>query len=309
MLGEMPISSRGHEFDVAIVGGGPAGLAAGMYLARFLHSVIVVDAGDARAKLIPKSHNCPGFPEGVGGSELLGRLKAQAQRYGAGVVDGRVAGAKKRDGTFVLTTTFGTIRARRVVLATGIVDKAPAIEGLEEAVAAGTVRLCPVCDAYEAVGKRIGVVGPEHLALKEALFLKEYSGQVTLLANYPEDISDAARGMASAGGIEIWDTVEDLVARATGFGVVMADGAPMRELDVVYPAMGSDVRSELAAALGAECDAQGYVLVSRHLETSTAGLYAIGDVAEGLNQIAVAFGHAATAATHIHNALQSRPES
>ncbi|MEV8641428.1 NAD(P)/FAD-dependent oxidoreductase [Mesorhizobium ciceri] len=309
MLGEMPISSRGHEFDVAIVGGGPAGLAAGMYLARFLHSVIVVDAGDARAKLIPKSHNCPGFPDGVSGSELLGRLKAQAQRYGAGVVDGRVAGAKKRDGTFVLTTTFGTIRAKRVVLATGIVDKAPAIEGLEEAVAAGTVRLCPVCDAYEAVGKRIGVVGPEHLALKEALFLKEYSGQVTLLANYPEDISDAARGMASAGGIEIWDTVEDLVARATGFGVVMPDGAPMRELDVVYPAMGSDVRSELAVALGAECDAQGYVLVSRHLETSTAGLYAIGDVAEGLNQIAVAFGHAATAATHIHNALQSRPES
>ncbi|RVA21346.1 FAD-binding protein, partial [Mesorhizobium sp. M7A.F.Ca.US.001.01.1.1] len=78
----MPISSRGHEFDVAIVGGGPAGLAAGMYLARFLHSVIVVDAGDARAKLIPKSHNCPGFPDGVSGSELLGRLKAQAQRYG-----------------------------------------------------------------------------------------------------------------------------------------------------------------------------------------------------------------------------------
>ncbi|WP_348629545.1 FAD-dependent oxidoreductase [Mesorhizobium sp. M7A.F.Ca.MR.245.00.0.0] len=59
----MPSSSSGHVFDVAIVGGGPAGLAAGMYLARFLRSVILVDAGDARAKLIPKSHNCPGFPE------------------------------------------------------------------------------------------------------------------------------------------------------------------------------------------------------------------------------------------------------
>jgi thioredoxin reductase (NADPH) len=63
MLGAMPSSSSGHVFDVAIVGGGPAGLAAGMYLARFLRSVILVDAGDARAKLIPKSHNCPGFPE------------------------------------------------------------------------------------------------------------------------------------------------------------------------------------------------------------------------------------------------------
>lgn len=158
-------------------------------------------------------------------------------------MDGRVAGAEKRDGTFLLTTTFGTIRAQRMVLATGIVDKAPAIEELEEAVAAGTVRLCPVCDAYEAVGKRIGVVGPVHLALKEALFLKEYSGQATcspaIRRIFPRTLAAWPRQASSNLGHR-----RESGRGATGFDVVMADGAPMRDVDVVYPAMGSDVRSE-----------------------------------------------------------------
>src|SRR5687767_12748417 len=84
----------------------------------------------------------------------------------------------------------------------------------------------------------------------------------------------------------------------------MGDGLPARQLDVVYPAMGGDVRSELAINLGADCDQEGYILVGTHLETSVAGLYSIGDVAKALNQIAVGFGHAALAATHIHNDLR-----
>ncbi|MEZ2328988.1 NAD(P)/FAD-dependent oxidoreductase [Mesorhizobium sp. RCC_202] len=307
-LGAMPSTSSKQVFDVAIVGGGPAGLAAATYLARFLRSVVSFDAGDARAKLIPKSHNCPGFPHGINGEELLGRQRAQARLYGASVVDGCVRHAEKREGLFVLTTTCGIVLASRVILATGIVDKAPPIEGLQQAIAAGIVKLCPVCDAYEARGSRLGVVGPEHLAVKEALFLKEYGSHVALLANYPDDVSQAARDVAMAGGVEIWDTVDDVVRRRTGFDVVMAEGGSVRNIDMLYPSMGCDVRSELAVALGANCDAEGYVLVNRHLETSTPGLYAIGDVAEGLNQIAVAFGHAATAATHIHNDLRDCAE-
>ncbi|MER9454685.1 NAD(P)/FAD-dependent oxidoreductase [Mesorhizobium sp. M0478] len=251
-----PSFSGAQVFDVAIVGGGPAGLAAAMYLARFLRSVISLDAGHARAKLIPKSRNCPGFPDGISGEELLGRLRAQAQLYGASLVHGCVGHAEKREGFFVLTTTCGIVQARRVILATGIVDKAPPIERLEEAIATGIVRLCPVCDAYEARGSRIGVVGPEHLAVREALFLKGYGSQVALLANNQDDVSEAARGAALAGGVEIWDAVDDLIPRRTGFDVVMAEGAPMRNIDVVYPSMGSDVRSGLAVALGANCDAE-----------------------------------------------------
>lgn len=295
--------------DVAIVGAGPAGLAAAVYLARFLRSVVVFDAGDARAKLIPRTRNCPGFPEGIAGKDLLTRLNEQSKAYGTDIVDACVDSVERINGSFILTTTAGVVHASRVILATGVVDKAPAIAGLDRAIAAGTVRLCPVCDAYEALGQRIAVVGPERSALKEALFLRDYSSQVCIISNYPEDVSEITRAGALAAGIEIWDLVDDLVARASGFDVVMADGTPARQIDVVYPSMGCDVRSELAAKLGADCDEEGYVLVGQHLETSVPGLYAIGDVAKALNQIAVGFGHAALAAAHIHNTLRETSTS
>jgi thioredoxin reductase (NADPH) len=274
-------------FDVAIVGGGPAGLTAALYLARFLRSVVVFDAGDARANLIPKTHNCPGFPDGISGEELLVRLRVQARKYGARIVDSCVRGAKKRNGSFLLTTELGVVAAERVILATGVVDKAPAISGLQDAISAGFVRLCPVCDGYEARGQRIGIIGPEQHALQEARFLKHYSPHVAILANYPHDVSDTIRANAAAAEIEIWDTVDDLVLRNHGFDVVMANGASARKIDIVYASMSCDVRSELAMALGADCDTEGYVLVDERLETSMPGLYAVGDVAKALNQIAV----------------------
>ncbi|RVD66743.1 NAD(P)/FAD-dependent oxidoreductase [Mesorhizobium sp. M7A.F.Ca.ET.027.03.2.1] len=298
-------SCIGQRFDVAVVGAGPAGLAAAVYLARFLRSVVVFDAGDARALLIPRTRNCPGFPEGIAGKDLLQRLGRQAKAHGVVIGQARVEGLDKRGRWFRLRTPSGITTASRVILATGIVDKAPAIKSLAQAIANGSVRLCPVCDAYEARGKRLGVVGNEHLALKEALFLKDYSPHVAMLFNYPEDVSRAIRDRAARAGIAIWDRVDDLIPRPPGIMVEMASGAPARELDVIYPSMGCDVRSELATALGADCDETGYVRVGENLESSVPGLYAIGDVAAGLNQIAVAFGQAALAATHIHKTFRS----
>lgn len=292
--------------DVAVVGAGPAGLAAAVYLARFLRSVIIFDTGDGRAKLIPKTYNCPGFPDGISGEDLLVRLREQVKAYATDIVQDKVERLERTEEAFTLTTAGGVMRASYVVLATGVIDKAPTIVGLREAIAARTVRLCPVCDAYEAAGHRIAVAGPERLALKEALFLRHYSPFVCILSNRPADISQTTRLVAGAAGIEIWDIVDDLVPRGSGLDVVMADGSPSRQIDVLYASMGCDVRSELAAGAGAHCDEDGYILVGPHSETSVQGLYAIGDVAKALNQIAVGFGHAALAATHIHNALSAR---
>jgi thioredoxin reductase (NADPH) len=302
----MITASADRYYDVAIVGGGPAGLAAAVYLARFLRSVVVFDAGDARAKLISKTHNCPGFPGGISGDELLGRLFEQATAYGAEIVATGVEEVERHADTFILRTQFGSLQAAYVVLATGIVDKAPAIPDLHGLIRAGSVRLCPVCDAYEVKGQRIGVVGPEQVALKEALFLRDYSPHVAILANYPEDISEMTRRDAWAKGIAICDVVDDLVIRDGKLEVVMADGSLPSELDVIYCAMGGEVRSELGTGLGADHDEEGYLLVGPHLETTVPGLYAIGDLAKALNQIAVGFGQAALAASHIHNALRDR---
>jgi thioredoxin reductase (NADPH) len=294
----------GQNFDVGIVGAGPAGLAAATYLARFMRSVVVFDAGDARARLIPRTHNCPGFPEGIAGEELLERLRSQASAHGAVIARARVEGLEKRGPAFHIRTHSGSTTASRIILATGIVDRAPPIEGLPKAIANGSLRLCPVCDAYEARGKRIGVLGSDEAALAEALFLRDYSPHVVMLFTNPADVSQWVRGRAAQADIEIWDCADDLVPRDGRFTVAMADETPARQLDIIYPAMGCDVRSELASALGADRDADGYVIVGRNLESSVSGLYAIGDMAKGLNQIAVGFGHAALASSHIHKTFR-----
>lgn len=290
--------------DAAIVGGGPAGLAAAVYLGRFLRSSLVFDSGEARAKLIPRTHNCPGFPDGVTGEELLSRLRKQATTYGAQFVAATVERIERQGEHFVLSTGAETFEARCLILATGIVDKMPPLPGLEDAIASGTVRLCPICDAYEAQGKRIGIIGPDELALREAIFLKDYSPHVTLLFRDGDEISGTVRQEAAARQIEVLDRVERVVPRDDSFEIMTSADAPPRAFDLLYPSMGCNVRSELAVSLGAACDEDGYVAVDEHLQTTVPGLFAIGDLAKALNQIAVGFGHAALASTHIHNILR-----
>lgn len=297
-------TASARTYDVAIVGGGPAGLTASIYLARFLRSVVVLDAGQPRADLIPLSRNCPGYPDGISGKELLRRLRSQASGYGSEIVQASVLSIERRDDCFALSTHSVSVNASFVILATGLVDRTPEISGLREGIAAGIVGLCPVCDGYEARRKRVGVVGQGEAALKEAQFLLTYSSDVFILARSAADIDPAVREQAAIEGIGIWDVGEVKVADGKLL-VSMPDGS-LRDLDMLYSAMGCRVRSELASQVGAECDRHGYVRVGTHLETSVPGLYAIGDVVQALNQLAVGFGHAAIAATDIHNALRDR---
>ncbi|MEJ7747409.1 MAG: NAD(P)/FAD-dependent oxidoreductase, partial [Luteimonas sp.] len=136
--------------DVLVIGAGPGGLTAATYLARFHRRIAVVDAGKSRARWIPTSHNCPGFPFGVAGPELLEKLRAQAEGYGVEIVAGRIA-KLERDGDqgFCAVADDGTAwRARLVILATGVVDRMPVMPGLEDAIARNVIRLCAVCDGY-----------------------------------------------------------------------------------------------------------------------------------------------------------------
>jgi thioredoxin reductase (NADPH) len=293
-------------YDVAVVGGGPAGLTAAMYLARFLRSVVVFDAGDARANLIPCTRNCPGFPQGIAGEELLRRLRTQAMAAGGEIVKLAVEKLSRAGNRFLIYSADFSVEAHCVVLATGVVDKAPNIAGLQNAVADGVVRLCPVCDAFEARGKRVAVVGPETLAIAEAIFLRGYCRDVAMLFNYPGDISEPVRRRAQCAGIAIFDDVDNLVRKDNLLRIVRADDGPAQDVDILYVAMGCDVRSELVEMVGAQCDEEGYVIVGDDMQTSIPNLYAIGDVTRALNQISVGFGHAATAAADINKKLRCR---
>lgn len=303
-------ADAGAVLDCLIVGAGPGGLTAATYLARFHRDILVVDAGKSRARWIPASHNCPGFPFGVAGSDLLHKFRTQALAYDAPIEQGRI-GKLERQGEgdariFVATADDGRRwRARFVILATGVVDRMPAMEQLEQGIAAHTVRLCAVCDGYEATDQRIAVLAPADDAIRHALFLRSFSSSVTAVRSEPGEPSTQCARLAAEAGIALLPVATALRALADHCDVDTDDGAT-QHFDTLYPVLGSDAQSQLATGLGAAADANGELLVDRTQQTSTDGLYAIGDLVSALNQISVAVGHAAIAASAIHGRLPRR---
>ncbi len=291
--------------DCLVIGGGPAGLTAAVYLARYRRRVLVVDAGASRAGWIPKSRNVPGFPEGIAGRDLLARLREHAERYEVQVVQGCVESLVGSDGAFEARLEGGVLRARKVLLATGARDVAPELPGMEPGLAAGNVRYCPVCDGFETQRQRVAVLGKEVHGLRESLFVAGFDNQVTWLSmGSQQDVPAQDLARLRERGVLIADQVPLHIRCEPGEGVEveMVDGRKL-VFDVLYPALGLLHASELALALGAKAQDDGQLLVDDHLQTSVPGLYAAGDVAAGLNQISVAYGQAAIASTAIHNSL------
>lgn len=308
------VESADEHVDCLIVGAGPAGLTAATYLARYRRRVMVVDSGEPRAALIPRSHNCPGYPDGVTGAELLERMRRHAERYGVAILPGTVVGLAKaddRDSLFVAdwrsATEPGRTRSshsRTVLLATGVVDIEPRLARVERAIREGYVRHCPICDGFEVIGEKIGVIGFGAGALNESLFLRTYSADVTLLTlGEPMDITDEDRQRLDDAGVAVIE--EPIVEVSVGDGKItcLQTASGEHHFDTLYSALGTKVRSDLALALGAAHDEAGALEVDEHQQTSVPGVWAAGDVASSLNQIAVAMGQATIAATAIHNAL------
>ena len=286
-------------YDCLVVGGGPAGLTAALYLARFRRRVLVIDAGKSRAASIPRSHNHPGFADGISGDVLLRTLRTQAEEYGAKIVVGKVLSLERTADGFAADTTIGPVLAARVVMATGITDKCPDIELLDRAAAKEMVRYCPVCDGFEAIDKKIAVYGPWEEAAGKARFLRVYSSDVTLVPTLP---ADTDRKNEEGDFKLATSPAAKILTAADGIDVALADGRAMR-FDVLYPAMGCHVHSDLAIKLGAKSNEVGCLIVDNKQQTTVPGLYAAGDVVSDLHQLVVAEAHAAIAATAIHNSL------
>ena len=287
--------------DCLIIGGGPAGLTAATYLTRFRREACLVDAGESRASLISETHNYPGFA-GISGSDLLRRLREQAVINGARLETGFVRSLARRSGdrAFVASTAQKEIVAKTVILATGLVDECPPIEGFSYDRYTGPVRFCPICDGFEALDKRVGVLGSMATASGKALFMRTYTRDVVVFATdagsarVQQELRD--KGITLAGKPERIERMDKTV-------VVTARGGEHHSLDVLYPALGCTVNSGLAVSLGASSDDIGMIKVDAYQQTNVEGLYAAGDVVTDLHQISVATAHAAIAATHVHNAL------
>jgi thioredoxin reductase (NADPH) len=293
------------SIECLIVGGGPAGLMAAIYLGRFRRRVCLVDTGASRAALIPRSHNVPGFAHGLSGAELIARMSSQLAELDVARVDAEVTALRRHRDGFRASWQGREYDASSAVLACGIVDIHPPFDEWRSAVADGLLRYCPVCDAFEAIGRRIGVIGPLAHAAPKVLFLRGYSQDVTLLATEC-GADEVAKARLSVEAVSVVPA-SDLRLRRKGKRIeAVFDGGLTEEFDVVYAAMGAQVRSRLAMSLDAEHTGESYLRVDDHQRTSVDGLYGIGDVVTDLHQISVAFGHAAVAACTIHNSLPRR---
>lgn len=293
--------------DCIIIGAGPAGLTAAIYLARFHLGIRLFDCGSSRAAQIPRTRNHAGFPEGISGKELLARMLTQAEKYGAVRELAEVESLRLLDDGFGVRVGEREHAARTVLLATGVVNNRPNMprELHDEALARGLLRYCPICDGYEVTDKRIGVIGTGSHGVAEALFLRGYSADITLVAPEAHDLSEADSAKLDEAGIA---RIDGPCGSYAIEGKLLAfDTAGGRlAFNSVYPALGSVIRSGLAIQVGARADANGCLEVDDHQRTSVPGLFAAGDVARGLDQISHAMGEAGVAATTIRNLLAER---
>lgn len=293
------------QIDCMIVGAGPAGLTAAIYLARFRRKVMVVDSGQSRAAYIPVSHNAPGFPNGVSGLHLLDRLREQAAHYGVHVIKAEVSAIELTAGNFYCSVVGNNIVAKTVLIAAGIRDNYLKMQDWDGAILAGVVRLCPICDGYDVIDQNLAIVSNSSSGIGHALFLRTYSSHVTLF--YDTENGRVKADDRAALEQENITLIEDGIAQVRREGErkirVECAGGQSYLYDVLYPMVGDVARSGLASALGVQCTEDNQIFVDRHQRTNIHGLYAAGDVVDGLNQIAVATGHAAIAATDIHNYL------
>lgn len=294
------------KLDCLIIGGGPAGLTASIYLARFLRKVLVIDGGESRAAWIPKSHNHPGFPEGIGGRALLARLREQAQLYGVSIQHTEVENlVHSENGGFGATVDGAHLAARFALLATGVVDIEPPLSGVQDAMRSGLLRQCPICDGYEARGKSIVVIGGGRGGAGEALFLRGYSENITVVsASMPLAMDEAMRARVTEAGIKLLSPA--LVAfqpEGDGARLFFSDGRTL-SCDILYSALGIAPRADLATKLIIAMSNDRRILTDAHQRTSIDTCYAAGDVVTGLNQLGVAMAQGEIAAVDIHNRLR-----
>jgi len=235
-------------------------------------------------------------------------MKRQAALYGAKVERVAITGLRRDDAIFIASTGADKIKARTVLLATGVVNHRPRMDtGLhDEALARGLLRYCPICDGYEVTDRRVAVLGTGERGLNEAIFLRSFTADVTLIApDGHHELSVIEQTKLADSGIAIVD------GPATGFaiselGTIVVETAGLQlRFASLYPALGSTVRSELAVQIGADASSEGCLRVDTHQQTSVPGLFAAGDVVLGLDQISHAMGGAGVAAIAVRNHLAS----
>uniref|UniRef100_A0AAU3GQ02 NAD(P)/FAD-dependent oxidoreductase n=1 Tax=Streptomyces sp. NBC_01401 TaxID=2903854 RepID=A0AAU3GQ02_9ACTN len=302
------MSEKNQRYDVVVIGGGAAGLSGALALARARRSVLVIDAGSPRNAPASHVHNYLGR-EGTPPSELLAIGRAEAADYGAEVVRGEVVSAEKvADGFRVVREDGSAVRARRLLVTTGIVDELPAVEGVAERWA-NEVLHCPYCHGWEVRDRPVGILAGSPMAVHQALLWRQWTDDVVLFRHGQPDFGDEEYERLAARGIAVVDGEVAALEVADGrlTGVRLAGGTVIpREAVVVQPRF--TARSAVLESLGMRPTelAVGEQVVGSYIESDAAGATAVpgvwvaGNVADPMGQVVGASAAGLKAASAIN---------
>lgn len=299
------------EFDVVVVGGGPAGLTAALYTTRLGHETLVIDRGGGRAAMMLDTHNVIGVPESVSGNEFLATAQEQVESYGATVTRGFVTGLTHHDETpsFTVETNDEEYTAKRVVLATGFADIRP--DPPLPRTGRG-LHYCLHCDAYMFINKPVFVMGHSPSAAHVAMILLNFASRVDLLLRGESPTwDDETDSQLKNHPIDIiHEDVEQIERGDDGWleALTFTDGTRL-EYRGGFPMYGAEYHTDLATDVGVSLNDDGTIPVDEDGRTELEGLFAVGDITPGHNQIPVAMGEGADAGIAIHMDLRRYPRS
>lgn len=298
-------------YDCIVVGAGPAGLSASLFLARYLHSTLTFHHNTPRNEYAHGVHGFLGHHD-ISPGALLARGRDEVTLHGGLMVEARVTGAEQiSEGLFRVSVDRGgrieTFDARRILLATGLRDFMPDCPGFREFYGV-TVHHCPDCDGYESRDKRIAVLGGGTKTVGFALSLLTWTNRITLITNGDAgDMTSADRAKLSDFDIQVLDrrvtALEGDLQSKKLRRVLFEDGESL-ECDSLFFNLGTELASDLHEKLGCKLDEDcGLIWVDETQETSVVGVYAAGDVTPNSQLAVVAAAEGAMAAIHIHQSL------
>ena len=305
--------SDSAAYDVAVVGGGPAGLTTALYTTRLGHDTVVLNRGGGRAAMMRDTHNVIGITEDVSGNEFLQTAIAQLEGYGAEYRQTFVTSAERVDEPrrFRLTTNDAELFADRVVLATGFSDvhADPPLPRTGRG-----LHYCLHCDAYMFVDESVYVMGHGESAAHVAMIMLNFTDRVDLLLRGHEpEWSEETDRQLRAHPVDIVES--DIASKFADdddpewLGGFEFEDGQVREYKGGFAMYGSEYNNDLASELGCDLNDDGTVAVDDHGNTSVDGVYAVGDLVPGHNQIPVAMGQGAKAGIDIHYDLRRFPMS
>ena len=294
-----------EAYDVAIAGGGPAGLSAALWLARYLHTVVVIDSGDPRNWETRGINGILGS-QGIRSPDLRAQGREDARKFGTELIDGRIATvANINSERFDLTLEGGrTVTARRLLLAIGIKDIWPPIRGLDSCYGE-TAHVCPDCDGYETRNCKTVVVGAGRKAVGMALNLTNWTDRIVICTNgEPADMEQSYLDKLEALNIPVLEAKVDHIDSADGeIRCMNLEGGMQLDCERLYFAIGQYPADDLGVQLKCDRDDEGHIVVDDKLHTSVLNVFAAGDITPGPQLAIAAAAEGAIAALAIHASL------